>query len=376
MYDLSTSQQLFDYGALDSETRIVVQQRTGEIKGLMKRAATDIIEIGQKLIEVKARLGHGNFGGWLASEFQWTPQLARQFMNVAETFCETENETLFRFGSSALRLLAAPSTPEAARLEALGRAADGENITNQLARDIVSNHLNPAIPFVPEEEDEPLTPYEEQIAARYIAQQEAAREVRAIQAEPPVAAVHAAAASVEWYTPQRYIDAARLTMGNIDTDPASNETAQRHINAATYYTEDTNGFDKPWRGRVWLNPPYGVQNGKAVAGRWAERLIEQYNAGITTEAILLVNAVIDSKWFNILWQFPMCLTDHRIRFDLPANAPEDANTSPIIGSAIVYLGANVTTFVQHFSQFGAVVSRLSTYDNQVFTELELAHGSR
>ena len=39
------------YAALDTETRIIVQQRTSEIKALMKRAATDIIEIGQKLIE-------------------------------------------------------------------------------------------------------------------------------------------------------------------------------------------------------------------------------------------------------------------------------------------------------------------------------------
>jgi hypothetical protein len=32
---------MFDYAALDTETRITVQQRTTEIKALMKRAATD-----------------------------------------------------------------------------------------------------------------------------------------------------------------------------------------------------------------------------------------------------------------------------------------------------------------------------------------------
>lgn len=44
---------LFDYGDLDPDIRIEVQQRTGEIKSLMKRAAQDIIDIGVKLTEAK-----------------------------------------------------------------------------------------------------------------------------------------------------------------------------------------------------------------------------------------------------------------------------------------------------------------------------------
>jgi hypothetical protein len=62
---------LFDYARLDAETRIVVQQRTSEIRGLMRRAAQDIIDIGLKLIEVKGRLPHGAFGAWLGAEFDW-----------------------------------------------------------------------------------------------------------------------------------------------------------------------------------------------------------------------------------------------------------------------------------------------------------------
>ena len=37
----------FDYAALDAETRIVVQQRTSEIKTLMRRAASDILILGR-----------------------------------------------------------------------------------------------------------------------------------------------------------------------------------------------------------------------------------------------------------------------------------------------------------------------------------------
>ena len=67
-----TSQADDLYTSLDAETRIVVQQRTSEIKTLMRRTAQDIVEIGQKLIEVKAQLGHGLFSAWLRIEFEWS----------------------------------------------------------------------------------------------------------------------------------------------------------------------------------------------------------------------------------------------------------------------------------------------------------------
>lgn len=80
------SEVLFDYASLDVETRIVVQQKTGEIKERMKRTAQDIVEIGQRLIEVKERLGHGQFGKWLKAEFGWGTTTAWKFMRVGEQF--------------------------------------------------------------------------------------------------------------------------------------------------------------------------------------------------------------------------------------------------------------------------------------------------
>lgn len=131
---------LFDYGALDPETRIVVQQRTGEIKSLMRRSAQDIIDIGLKLIEVKERLPHGNFGPWLKDEFGWSADTAQRFMLVAERFGESEKPQIAAFAPSALYALAAPSTPGPARAEALERAAAGEEITHAAAKEIVGRH--------------------------------------------------------------------------------------------------------------------------------------------------------------------------------------------------------------------------------------------
>jgi hypothetical protein len=184
-----------------------------------------------------------------------------------------------------------------------------------------------------------------------------------------VSIFHEPAATVEWYTPQKYIEAARTVMGGIDIDPASNDKAQKRVKAKQYYTIHDDGFDKAWQGCVWLNPPYGVTDGEATASKWSARLIQQFDAGITTEAILLVNAVIDSKWFNVLWRFPICLTDHRIKFEVPDSV--DYASSPVIGSAIIYMGPNISKFIREFSQFGAVVARLHVdKENNIFSEVD------
>jgi hypothetical protein len=129
----------FDYAGLDVETRIVVQQRTGEIRSLVRRSAQDISDIGLKLIEVKERLGHGHFGTWLDSEFGWSEMTARRFMQVYERF-KSHNLFDLDVAPSALYLLAAPSTSDEAVEEALERAAGGERISHATAKGIVEEH--------------------------------------------------------------------------------------------------------------------------------------------------------------------------------------------------------------------------------------------
>lgn len=130
---------VFDYERLDSETRIVVQQKTGEIKSLMRRAAQDIIDIGSKLIEVKAKLGHGNFGKWLSAEFAWSESSALKMMQVANAF-KNVTVTDLNIGAKALYLLSAPSTPEVAREEALDVARGEQPVTFAVAKSIVAQH--------------------------------------------------------------------------------------------------------------------------------------------------------------------------------------------------------------------------------------------
>ena len=126
--------EVFDYSNLDVKCLGFVQQQTGEIRSLMKRTAQDIIEIGQRLIKVKKLLGHGQYRKWIKAEFNWGKSTANSFENVAKQFAGVQN--LDVFAASALYELAAPSTHEAARQEAIALAQAGEKISYKAAKEI------------------------------------------------------------------------------------------------------------------------------------------------------------------------------------------------------------------------------------------------
>lgn len=159
----------------------------------------------------------------------------------------------------------------------------------------------------------------------------------------------------EWFTPSQYVDMARELMGGIDLDPASNAYAnEKVVQATTYYDIQTNGLNKEWRGRVWLNPPYGRDEGGSNQEAWSRRLIEQYEAGITKEAILLVNANTEAKWFQPLYNYLICFTNHRIRFYNTEGTP----SQPTQGNAFIYFGNQTERFTELFSTFGVIIRRI------------------
>lgn len=148
----------------------------------------------------------------------------------------------------------------------------------------------------------------------------------------------------EWYTPADIIEAARKTMGGIDLDPATSEVAQDVVKATTYYTAETNGLDKPWSGRVWMNPPY------------ASELISQFVDKLITElpnieqAIVLVNNATETEWFNKLVDKAtmVCFPKSRVKFYMP-----DGKTgAPLQGQAILYFGDNASAFSNEFRNKG------------------------
>lgn len=84
--------------------------------------------------------------------------------------------------------------------------------------------------------------------------------------------------NVEWYTPKNIIEAARLTMGGIDLDPASCETANETVKTTRFFSRADNGLAQKWQGRVWMNHPFGRDN-----ALWIKKLVDEYESGNVTE---------------------------------------------------------------------------------------------
>jgi phage N-6-adenine-methyltransferase len=153
----------------------------------------------------------------------------------------------------------------------------------------------------------------------------------------------------EWYTPALYIESARAVLGGFDLDPASCEEANQAVQAAQFYSEADPGLDHEWKGRVWLNPPYG-----RLAGDFIVHLDQQYRAGLVTAAIALVNAhCTDTAWFRPLWDHTLCFTYGRLNF-AAGTARRGGSTH---GSVFAYLGPDPAAFAAEFAQHGAVVQR-------------------
>lgn len=152
---------------------------------------------------------------------------------------------------------------------------------------------------------------------------------------------------VEWYTPGDYIELARKVMGSIDTDPASNDVANETVKAAVYHTIDNCGLEKEWHGNVWLNPPYATK----VVDSFIAKLIEEYKAGRTRQAVLLVNNATDTKWFAdaVSAASVACFKTGRIAF---INTDGNAVRGAAQGQIFLYFGAKKKTFINAFKTVG------------------------
>lgn len=169
--------------------------------------------------------------------------------------------------------------------------------------------------------------------------------------KPASAGVHVAnnSGNEQWYTPPRFIEAARQAMGGIDLDPASCEAAQRMVKAARYFTAEQDGLSKEWHGRVWMNPPYG----SAIVAEFTDKLLDEIDAGRAKQAAVLVNNCTETAWQqDLLSQADACcFVSGRIRF---FDEQGEKGGSPLQGQVVFYFGDQQTKFSEVFSELGAI----------------------
>ncbi len=90
----------------------------------------------------------------------------------------------------------------------------------------------------------------------------------------------------EWLTPPHVIE----SLGEFDLDPCSPINSPFKI-AKNNFTIIDNGLIQEWQGRVWLNPPYGLQ-----AASWLDKLSQHGNG------IALIFARTETKmFFDHVW---------------------------------------------------------------------------
>jgi DNA N-6-adenine-methyltransferase (Dam) len=106
--------------------------------------------------------------------------------------------------------------------------------------------------------------------------------------------------SDEWYTPASIYG----NLGKFDLDPACGPLCKNYI-AEHKFTEG--GLQKPWFGRVFLNPPY------SQIGPWVDKMVAHNNG------ILFVFARTEVAWFS--WALRACggvfLLFGRVQFTRP-----------------------------------------------------------
>lgn len=152
----------FDYNQLEPAAQNALQEHKRRLGELTQKTAISLWQMGEVLADAQERLASYNGGGfvrWVEEEAGLSVGTAYRLIGVYKAFeiSKLENAGL---ATSALYLLAEPSTPHEAREEALYRAERGESISHAKAREIVQQYrpLKPALPKKPPLPERPPSP--------------------------------------------------------------------------------------------------------------------------------------------------------------------------------------------------------------------------
>ena len=320
----------FDYGSLEDKTRRLIESYTAEIKIRVRRSAQDVIDIGRHLSQAKKLLGHGQFLGWIETEFGWSERTARNFMQASQKFKSAKIADL-EIAPSALYVLSAPGVDNEVRRKAVELAQQGISVTHATAKQLIQKTESI-------EEDDGA---EEDVASNPTETRSKTHSWDAMRSS----------LSVEHYTPKRVLDAVlQCFKGEIGLDPCSNRRDAPNVPAARHYFLHDDALTQDWSAEsVFMNPPYGRE-----IDRWVSKLVDSYTTGKVEAAIALVPARTDTQWFAQLNHYPVCFVRGRLTFvGNDASAP--------FPSALFYLGQNLGDFYYAFNELGEIWQRVEPW---------------
>lgn len=154
--------------------------------------------------------------------------------------------------------------------------------------------------------------------------------------------------SDEWWTPPEVIARVLRAFPAIDLDPCSNPGPTRNVPATRHHDITDSGLEHGWQGRVFVNPPYGDS-----LEQWAAKVAME--ASNVTEAIVLVPARTETRWWHAIPADVVCFFKGRLHFRNGVTGQTGPATFP---SAALYVGPEPERFAAAFADAGLIYRRV------------------
>src|SRR5438874_643969 len=94
----------FDYSALPTDAAATVRELAVPVHKFTARITSDIVEVGDALMQAKEAVGHDRFGTWLEAEFGMHQRTARRYM-LAARWARGKSDTVTLLEPAAVYVL-------------------------------------------------------------------------------------------------------------------------------------------------------------------------------------------------------------------------------------------------------------------------------
>jgi len=128
----------------------------------------------------------------------------------------------------------------------------------------------------------------------------------------------------EWSSPKELVEPLDDAVGGFDLDPCSG--AEESPFANNTYTEDEDGLAQPWKGVVWVNPPY------SGVSEWVDKAVNETVHGNAKSTFFLCKGDSSTNWWQRAAKHATCVLaiDHRLSFG------DGENSAPFASHILVF----------------------------------------